>query len=147
MVDAWLEPIAHDECLDLLRAHSLGRIAIVVDEFPVVLPVNYRLIETAHATWVGLRTRPGNIIDRAPMHAAFEIDGSDEFHHAGWSVLVRGTLHHVDPDAADFRDRFDPQPWLDVERDAWLIIEPFAITGRRLHPADTEWAFHFRAYL
>jgi hypothetical protein len=65
----------------------------------------------------------------------------------GWSVLARGTLHHVDPDAADFRERFDPHPWIIDERDAWLIVEPFGITGRRLHAAEPEWAFHPEAYL
>ena len=78
---------------------------------------------------------------------AFEIDGIDPAHQQGWSVLVRGTLHHVDPDAAEFRERFDPEPWLVEERDAWLVVDPFAITGRRLHPAEPEWAFHVRAYL
>jgi hypothetical protein len=56
-------------------------------------------------------------------------------------------LHHVDPDAAGFRDRFDPEPWMLDERDAWLVIEPFAITGRRLHAPEREWAFQVDAYL
>jgi hypothetical protein len=81
------------------------------------------------------------------VHAAFEIDGTDSVHRRGWSVLVRGTLEHVDPDVADFRTRFDPEPWIASERSAWLIIEPFAITGRRLQPAEVEWAFHEDAYL
>jgi hypothetical protein len=49
----------------------------VVDDFPVVLPVNYQLVETQGLTWVALRTRPGNTIDRAPTNAAFEIDSVD----------------------------------------------------------------------
>ena len=81
------------------------------------------------------------------MKVAFEIDGIDPANRQGWSVLVRGTLHHVDPDAADFRERFDPEPWILADRDAWLIVEPFVITGRRLHPATREWAFHMDAYL
>ena len=147
MDDSWLEPIEHDECLRLLRGTPVGRIAVVVDGFPVILPVNFRLVETPGRTWIALRTRPGNIIDRALIHVAFEIDGIDTAHAQGWSVLVRGTLHHVDADAADFRARFDPHPWLTAERDAWLIIEPFVITGRRLHPTQPDWAFHLRAYL
>ncbi len=62
-------------------------------------------------------------------------------------MLVRGTLHHVDPDAADFRERFDPEPWIVAERDAWRIVEPFSITGRRLHAGAPEWAFPDEAYL
>jgi hypothetical protein len=50
------------------------------------------------------------VIDRAELLVAFEIDSIDPYHQQGWSVLVRGTLHHVDPDAADFRQRFDSAP-------------------------------------
>jgi nitroimidazol reductase NimA-like FMN-containing flavoprotein (pyridoxamine 5'-phosphate oxidase superfamily) len=145
--EAWLEPLDHDECLRLLREASVGRVAVVIDEFPVVLPVNYRLVETSAVTWVAFRTRPGNVLEQASMHAAFEIDAIEAGHKQGWSVLVRGTLHHVDPDAADFRDRFDPEPWVTEDRVAWLVIEPFSITGRRLHPADPGWAFNIGAYL
>jgi nitroimidazol reductase NimA-like FMN-containing flavoprotein (pyridoxamine 5'-phosphate oxidase superfamily) len=146
-MDAWLEELPLDTCLLLLRERSVGRIAVVVDGGPIVLPVNYRLVESGGPTWVALRTRPGNVLDHTPMRVAFEIDEIDPVHQEGWSVLVRGTLLHVDPDAADFRERFDPQPWIVAERDAWLVIEPFAITGRRLHAAEREWAFHLRAYL
>ncbi len=147
MSDAWLEPLSPTTCLAYLRSNSVGRIAVVSEGFPLVLPVNYRLVETLGLTWIALRTRPGNTIDRASERAAFEIDGIDPSRHRGWSVLVRGTLLAVDPDAADFRERFDSAPWLGAERDAWLMIEPFSITGRELHPAEDEWAFHVGAYL
>ena len=143
---SWLEELSPEKCLDLLRETSIGRIGIVVDGSPIVLPVNYRVAEPPGRTWIALRTRPGNVIDQASMNVAFEIDGLDPVHQEGWSVLVRGTLHHVDADAADFRDRFDPEPWLG-ERDTWLVVEPFAITGRRLHAAEREWAFQVNAYL
>jgi hypothetical protein len=146
-VDAWIQELSHDECLALLRNGTVGRIAVVIDEFPLVLPVNYRLVETSGRTWVALRTRPGNVIEQAPVHVAFEIDGMDETRRQGWSVLVRGTLHHVDPDAADFRERFDPEPWIGEDRDAWLVIDPFSITGRQLHGEQAQWVFHARAYL
>ena len=147
MSDAQLEKLSLDHCLALLRGHSVGRVAVIVNEFPVVLPVNYKLVETSGPTWVALRTRPDNVIERASMPAAFEIDAVDITEQEGWSVLVRGTLHHVDPDAGGFRERFDPQPWLDNERDAWLIIEPFSITGRRLHSPQPQWTFHLEGYL
>jgi nitroimidazol reductase NimA-like FMN-containing flavoprotein (pyridoxamine 5'-phosphate oxidase superfamily) len=147
VAEAWLDELSLEEGLALLRAGTVGRIAFTCDDWPVVFPVNYRLVEASERTWVALRTRPGNVIDRAPLNVAFQIDGIDPIQQQGWSVLVRGTLQHVDPDAADFRERFDPQPWILGERDAWLIVEPFAITGRCLHAPEPEWAFHLEAYL
>jgi nitroimidazol reductase NimA-like FMN-containing flavoprotein (pyridoxamine 5'-phosphate oxidase superfamily) len=145
--DAHLEELTHDECLELLRAGTVGRIAFDVDDFPVILPVNYRLMETSGRVWIAFRTRPGNVVARARARVAFQIDAIDQVQHQGWSVLARGTLHPVDPDAADFRERFDPHPWITEDRDSWLVIDPFAITGRRLHGARPEWAFTDGAYL
>jgi nitroimidazol reductase NimA-like FMN-containing flavoprotein (pyridoxamine 5'-phosphate oxidase superfamily) len=148
--EAWLEELSLDDCETLLRDNSVGRIAFVTDEMLTILPVNYRVVESRGQTpahWLALRTRPGNVIERASMMVAFEIDGIDAAHRQGWSVLVRGTLHHVDADAAGFRTRFDSDPWFAAERDAWLVVEPFSITGRRLHPRDPEWAFAPAAYL
>lgn len=147
MADSWLEDLDLETCLAHLREGVVGRVGVVVDEYPIVLPVNYRLVETLGLTWVALRTRPGNVIDQASNHVAFEIDGIDASHHRGWSVLVRGTLLPIDTDAASFRERFDSEPWLTIERDAWRVIEPFSITGRELHHAELEWAFHHRSYL
>jgi nitroimidazol reductase NimA-like FMN-containing flavoprotein (pyridoxamine 5'-phosphate oxidase superfamily) len=150
MVGAWLEDVSETECLELLRSKSVGRLAFNVDGRPLVVPVNYQLVE-AHGTtpgaWIALRTRPGNLIDQAADDVAFEIDNVDLTHQDGWSVLVRGVLHEIDPATDDMRERFDSHPWITAERDAWLIIEPFAITGRRLHAPEVEWAFHAAAYL
>jgi hypothetical protein len=125
----------------------VARVGVVVNGAPFVLPVNYRLVESLGPTWLTIRARPGNVIDRGGLTVALEIDDIDAATHEGWSVLVRGTLSHVDPDAADFRARFDPEPWIAEERDSWLVIEPFSITGRHLVPARQGWAFHLRGYL
>jgi nitroimidazol reductase NimA-like FMN-containing flavoprotein (pyridoxamine 5'-phosphate oxidase superfamily) len=121
----------------LLRENHVGRIAVVIDGFPEVLPVNYRLVETSGVTWIALGTRRGHVIARASMQVAFEIDEVEPTCPATWSVLVRGTLHHIDEEAADFRQRFDPDPWPGAERDVWLAVQPFAISGRRLTTAGT----------
>jgi nitroimidazol reductase NimA-like FMN-containing flavoprotein (pyridoxamine 5'-phosphate oxidase superfamily) len=141
MSEALLEELAVDHCLARLRSQTVGRIAVIHNDFPIVLPVNYRVVETTGPAWIAIRTRPGNVIDRAPMPAAFEIDHVDTTEQEGWSVLVRGTLHHIHPDTGRFAERFDPQPWMQHDRDAWLIIEPFSITGRRLHSPQPDWLF------
>ncbi len=118
----WLEELSVDKCLQLLRQAPVGRIGVVVDGSPLILPVNYRLIEPPGRRWIAVRTRPGNVVTQASPMVALQIDGIDPAHHEGWSVLVRGTLHPVDADAAAFRERFDPAPWMLTERDEWLII-------------------------
>jgi nitroimidazol reductase NimA-like FMN-containing flavoprotein (pyridoxamine 5'-phosphate oxidase superfamily) len=144
--EPWLAELSLEQCLEHLREGSVGRLAVVIDEHPIVVPVNYRLVETVGLRWIAIRTKPGGLVERASTKVAFEIDGVNEVRRQGWSVLVRGTREALDPDAADSRERFDTHPWL-RERDAWFVIEPFSITGRELHPAAQEWAFHLRAYL
>jgi nitroimidazol reductase NimA-like FMN-containing flavoprotein (pyridoxamine 5'-phosphate oxidase superfamily) len=147
MTDATLEVLSPEECWSLLRGHGVGRVAFVVDDAPVVLPVNYRVVEMTGRTCIALRTRPGNVLDQAPIMVAFEIDDIDASRRQGWSVLVRGTLSHIDADVPTIRERFDSAPWIGADRDAWLIVEPFAISGRRLHHPEQEWAFNARAYI
>jgi nitroimidazol reductase NimA-like FMN-containing flavoprotein (pyridoxamine 5'-phosphate oxidase superfamily) len=137
MTTANFDEISYVDCLELLRLGHLGRIAVVRHDFPVVVPVNYRLIETPGRAWITVRTRPGNMLDCDRAPAAFQVDHIDDTAHEGWSVLVQGTLLRADPEAADFRARFDPQPWILDVRDRWLVIEPFAVSGRRLHAVAT----------
>ena len=89
MKDAWLDELAYEECLRLLRGNAVGRIGVVVNDFPVVVPVNYRLVETTGLTWIALRTRPGNVIEQASMNVAFEIDGIDAAHRPAERISVR----------------------------------------------------------
>lgn len=146
MNETHLQSLDLDACFEHLRYEKVGRIAVIYDEYPIVVPVNYRFVEAAQRNWVALRTRAGNVIDRASSRVAFEIDGIDETHRRGWSVLVRGTLLPVDEIAADFKGQFDSDTWLSADRDTWLVIEPFSITGRALEPG-TPWPFSADAYL
>ena len=147
MSDAHLEELPYETCVELLRRETVGRIAVVDNDFPLVLPINFKLVETTGPCWIAVRTRPGNVIDRAPMPVAFEIDGFDITEQEGWSVVVRGTLQHVRPDTGQFAERFDPRPWMESDRDAWLVIEPFSISGRQLRAPQREWALHLSGYL
>lgn len=144
---AWLEELSTEECLDLLRGTTFGRIAFVANAFPVVLPVNYRFVEGAGGEWrLAIRTRPGNVIDHASMNIGFEIDQVDRDAHSGWSVLVRGTLAHLDT-AAGTSGLADSGPWVDEDRDSWLLIQPLFVRGRRLHRSPGEWTFSSHADL
>ena len=135
-----LDELSAEECHLLLSLGAVGRIAFVVDELPMVLPVNYRSVADDSGFWILLRTRPGNVIDRAPDEVAFEIDGVDHDHQQGWSVLVRGVLHHLDHNEVELMTkRFDPKPWPGQATTSWLAVKPRTITGRRLRSPTGEW--------
>jgi nitroimidazol reductase NimA-like FMN-containing flavoprotein (pyridoxamine 5'-phosphate oxidase superfamily) len=146
MAEAWLEELSRDACLAFLRDGTVGRIAVVVDDQPIILPVNYRLAEEPSGPLLVVRTRPGNVIEQAPTNVAFEIDSIDRVNHQGWSVLVRGELLHAYPVSAT-RELYETDPWLTDRREAWLFIDPFAISGRKLHAAQDLWPAHPGDYM
>ena len=78
------------ECMELLAAKSVGRIAYASDAGARILPVNYVLVDDS----VIFRTVPdGEIFHHALSSVcAFEIDETDEFFRSGWSVVVVGRL-------------------------------------------------------
>src|ERR1700730_18575089 len=115
-----LEEIPFEECLHLLGEGSIGdRFPSGSRRVPDRVTRERPTCRDSGPRWVALRTWPGSVINHTPMKVAFETDNADPAHHQGWSVLVRGTLLRVDPEAADFRARFDPAPWVVGEQDRW----------------------------
>jgi uncharacterized protein len=144
--DGFLEKLSDEDCLRLLRMGVVGRVAVVVDGFPVIVPANYRVIDDAEGVGLTVRTGVGSVVDRA-LEAALEVDGIDPVHHQGWSVLVRGLLGHLsDLDVERLGREVDPHPWVG-ERDSWLVLRPVSITGRRLFAPELHWEFSLRGYL
>ena len=126
-----IEILTFEQCRELLESGIVGRIGMVVNGEPVILPVNYRYARGS----IVFRTALGEKSDAAMMDrpVAFEIDHWDPVHETGWSVLVKGTAHEVDADDAAAADASTLQPWARaVERDIWVRIVPNEITGRRV---------------
>jgi nitroimidazol reductase NimA-like FMN-containing flavoprotein (pyridoxamine 5'-phosphate oxidase superfamily) len=147
MTHAWLEQVSQEECLRYLRYGTVGRIAVLVNGNPIILPVNYRIVEPPSGPLLVVRTRPGNVIEQTTGNVAFEIDSIDQVNHEGWSVLVQGELLHAFPASVTDRELYEPDPWLTDDRQAWLFIDPIAISGRKLHGTESEWPFHPGDYM
>src|SRR5688500_14548904 len=95
-----LEVLDRDECLRLLATATIGRIAMTSGALPVVLPVNFRLIDAS----IVIRTGRGSKLEAATRNAvvAFEVDSFDQFSHSGWSVMATGVAREVtDPTQRD----------------------------------------------
>ncbi len=121
------------ECERLLATHQVGRLAVVADGEPHVVPVNYA---TPGGGMVVFRTDPGTILTEASLRAvAFEVDEIDPESHTGWSVLVHGFGRDIADalDAESVRLRQLPlATWAPGERAQWFEVLPRSITGRRL---------------
>src|SRR5579875_4186723 len=135
-----VEQLDEAECLRLISAGGIGRIAYSGRSGPTVLPVSYKLYEgtivfrTETGSPMGEDLRTG--IAHAEYKVAFEIDQIDAAAREGWSVLVQGPAHHVD--SATERAsvaKSGVEPWPGGARELFLRIVPHRITGRRIRQA------------
>ena len=135
---AELETLGRGECLGLLATASVGRVGLLVDGRPEILPVNYAL----DGDTVLFRTAEGTALTQASMTVvAFEVDRLDEANHSGWSVLVQGVAHDIG-DAIDHTSerlrRLTLVTWAPGTRQRWVRISPQKITGRRIRVLPAE---------
>src|SRR5579864_1297437 len=130
---ATFEQLDRAECERLLATHEVGRLAVVVDGAPHVVPVNYA---TPGGGIVVFRSALGTVLTEASLReVAFEVDEIDRATRSGWSVEVRGVGRDIADalDAESVRLRQLPVvTWAPGERHQWYKIMPGAITGRRL---------------
>ncbi|MFI7498542.1 helix-turn-helix domain-containing protein [Streptomyces sp. NPDC049687] len=119
------------ECAHLLSTHGVGRLAVSTALGPVIVPVNYSVVEDT----IVFRTAHGatpSLASGCPV--AFEVDRIDDTFSQGWSVLVRGHARTVTDIGEERRlaEQAYSTPWTGGRRDVWVRIEPYAVTGRRI---------------
>ncbi|MES1940392.1 hypothetical protein T5B8_09119 [Salinisphaera sp. T5B8] len=120
-------------CLQLLRTHSIGRLAFNSDPSPQVLPVNYLVDDERILICSGPGAKHDAALAREP--ATFQVDGHDTQRRSAWSVMVRGALDIV-PEG-EIRASL-PQPLPGGTREYLLRLSIYQITGRRI-PPDSSW--------
>jgi nitroimidazol reductase NimA-like FMN-containing flavoprotein (pyridoxamine 5'-phosphate oxidase superfamily) len=139
MADRVIDELNVDECLVLISAGGIGRLAYMSRFGPAVLPVNYRLQDGA----IVFRTAEHSPLDEdlrtgirgADYKVAFEIDEIDLAGETGWSVLIQGPAHHVTTAEEDAVRQTGVQAWAPGDRELFVRIVPSRITGRRISPA------------
>jgi hypothetical protein len=130
-IDEGLEILSEEQCEELLSDAGVGRVGITIGALPVVLPINYGVLDGD----VVFATTDGTKLDAAVRNAvvAFEVDSIDELAQDGWSVLVVGTAHEVtDPSMIERISALGVRPWVGGQRDRWVRIERSVVTGRRI---------------
>ena len=139
-----LEILDRGQCLRLIRQAPVGRVGVVVGGIPVVVPVNFALLDED----ILFRTSTGHKLVAAVERSAvsFEVDSLDLGARAGWSVLVTGGASEIT--RADRRAAargLGLESWI-PGRERYIRIRSEVVTGRRLsdggHPTvipETEW--------
>lgn len=125
--------LSSEECLTLLRAGVVGRVALATPTGPEILPVNYSVVGDS----IVMRTSPHGVLGRHGLNAriAFEIDQFDHEYKHGWSVVAHGTASPVDDpqDLEHIRSKWAPRPWASgASRNLYLRLSWTELTGRRL---------------
>jgi nitroimidazol reductase NimA-like FMN-containing flavoprotein (pyridoxamine 5'-phosphate oxidase superfamily) len=128
-----LEVLPPDVCKRLLTLHHLGRLGVIADDRPLVLPVNYAF----DGDDIVFRTDDGTKLHSAIGNpVAFEIDGVDNVWHSGWSVVVAGHAELVPDDEHDDLSALPLGPWCPGPKRTWVRIRPDNISGRRIVPLE-----------
>lgn len=138
--------LSTEECYDALASHSVGRMGLVVDGFPLIIPVNY-VVEDGAAV---IRTEAGTVLSHADQsRVTLQIDEFDAMTRSGWSVLLRGEGRLVNrAEQGNVGDEPAPLPWAPGDRQLWIRISAAGISGRRIVPgSDREWRLTSMAYL
>jgi Pyridoxamine 5'-phosphate oxidase len=135
--DPDVEQLDEAECLRLISAGGVGRLAYSGRYGLAVLPVNYQLDEGSivfravldSPTDEDLRTG----MQGAEYKVSFEIDEVGKDAQEGWFVFIQGAAHHVDSED-DRASAWAPgvPPPAGGTRDHFVRITPTLVTGRRL---------------
>ena len=129
---AMMRPLNERECIERLRQHSLGRLGVVVNQYPMIFPVNYSM----DGNLVTFRTAADTKFNAAHYaNVTFEIDEVDPGRRQGWSVQVMGAVHVPEIGAQSEMLRMQDlhiEPLAPGDKDVWVQIVPDRITGREI---------------
>jgi uncharacterized protein len=142
-----LEVIPVDECYALLADHEVGRIGVIAEHHPLIIPVNYGM----DGRTIVIRTHPGSTRGAAEhANVTFEVDNIDRTTRTGWNVLVRGLAEEVgSQQRAGLVQRTHAvgvEAWA-PGASSWLRIIPQSVSGRRIVRGQLPWGVDDRAYL
>ncbi len=131
LVDQGLELLTENQAWDLLTGQDVGRVGLSLGALPVILPVNFAVIDGC----IVFRTAPGSKLSAAATGAvvAFEVDSYDAGARSGWSVLVVGrseVVHDLDVTFEALAAKLEP--FADGIRSSFVRIRPEFVSGRRL---------------
>ncbi|MDH6575171.1 pyridoxamine 5'-phosphate oxidase family protein [Kitasatospora sp. MAP5-34] len=130
--DDRLQSLGEAECLRLLGTVPVGRVVYTEHALPAVLPVAFEVGADGRLA-LALRAGDGAVRALDGTVAAFQADQLDPATRTGWSVLVHGRAEVVrDPVLHEHLLLTGPRPWIDGDRQIFVLLTPELVSGRRL---------------
>lgn len=132
---AQMVELEESTCWVLLGDHGIGRVALTHEDGPVVLPVNYQILDGEVMFSTG---ESSPLATAAGTEIAFEADHIDDAFSKGWSVLLVGPVRAVTDEATaeQLRKAAYSTPWAGEERKHIMVLAPRRITGRKIIVPD-----------
>jgi nitroimidazol reductase NimA-like FMN-containing flavoprotein (pyridoxamine 5'-phosphate oxidase superfamily) len=128
--------LSRSECLFLLAARSMGRVAVSRRALPTIQPVNYALLgeDILFATGTGSMS----LAIGEEVVIAFEVDDVDPATRSGWSIVVVGKARKVDELDSDSEAArcLNLDPWVGRHAIELVRLPTDRLTGRWLHPSQ-----------
>jgi len=134
LIDEGFELLSETDCRELLSRGGLGRVGITIGALPVILPVNFAVVDDD----IVFRTRKGTKLNAAASGSvvAFETDSYNEREHSGWSVLAVGRATRFEPGEQVAGSALAAlKPW-DRGPNEYVRIHCEMLTGRRISALD-----------
>ena len=135
-----VENLQSQQCWELLRQVSVGRLAVWIDDHPDIFPLNYTVDHGSLVFRTGAGTKLGAALGETPV--ALEADGVDAASGMAWSVVVKGRAAAI-TGTDEILDSASLHlfPWQAGQKDHFVRITPDSITGRRFQvtPPLTWW--------
>ncbi|MGD0944923.1 MAG: pyridoxamine 5'-phosphate oxidase family protein [Acidimicrobiales bacterium] len=129
---AVFEELDPEDCLELLREEPVGRVALTAHALPVVLPVNFAVLD-GDIVW---RSAQGTKLNEASadLVVAFEADHYEPDRRQGWSVMVQGLAHVMtDVDELNRARDLPLESWtLEGAADRYVCLVPNIVRGMRI---------------
>ncbi|WP_370894756.1 pyridoxamine 5'-phosphate oxidase family protein [Janibacter sp. GXQ6167] len=133
--DVVVRDLTVDECWDLLRQNSFGRLAYHLRGRTTIAPVNYAI----DGDRIVFRTAEGSKFYALKVEdiVAFEIDEHDG--RTASSVVTQGKVTEVVDDDERAEVTMNLRPWVRTEKKHVLVLDVLEISGRSfvLDPAAT----------
>jgi uncharacterized protein len=125
--DAAVRKIGREECWDLLRSTTVGRIGYRLRGRTRIAPINF----VVDGSRIVFRTAEGSKFSALQIEDDVALQADHYGEDAAWSVLAHGTATEITDEPGTDEATAGLRPWVPTRKDHVFAIEVDKVRGRR----------------